>query len=242
MLNGKLGVIKAAGLGVLAWALLTSTTQANIIFNTSGSTSGGSVSGTADFTILASTLDVTITNTTNPVNDLARVLDGLAFTLVGGSGLTLTSVTAAGFVDCTSGTCTSVGTFHDYHSGTNVGSPYTWSLAGTAPYHLFAGDPAQSFHPGGIVDSFVTGADGIPNDQHNDFLLGPVTFAFSFTTAPTDVTSATFYWGTVPETTTSTRQCVGNNCGDLFVPEPGSIALVGLALSGLAFVRRRVKA
>ena len=221
---------------------LTSTAQA-LLFTTSGTTSGGSVSGTANFEITgANAFEITIANTTTSVGDIAQVLDGLGFTLTGGSGVTFTGVTAAGFENCTSGSCVSDSVFHDYThvppnpSPTAIGSPYKWGFTASG---LFAG--GGSFKPGGIVNDSITGADGLPNHQHNDFLLGPVEFDFSFITAP-QVSDVTFYWGTQPETTSSTGGGCSNPCALQQAPEPGSLALLGLALSGLAWTRRRFKA
>src|SRR6266581_1723974 len=72
-------------------------------FTTSGTTSGGAVAGTANFDVSGSVLEITLSNTTASIGDIAQVLDGLAFT-ADGAGLTLTGVTAAGFLDCHSGT------------------------------------------------------------------------------------------------------------------------------------------
>jgi hypothetical protein len=189
-------------------------------FTTSGTTSGGNVAGTATFDISGTGMTITLENT-GPIASIAQVLDGLGFTLTGGTGLALTNVSAKGFETCTgngnSTTCSPSGT------GT---SPYGWTLGDS--YLLAAG--AGSYKPYGIVNTGITGADGLGNSQHIPYLIGPVTFDFSFTTAPTGVTAATFYWGTKPETTHGS------------VPDGGvTLMLLGGALVGLETLRRRFR-
>ena len=243
MLIKKLSSILLAAAGIALGAGLTSTAQ-GLLFTTSGTTSGGAVSGSADFAITGSALIITLTNTTGSVGTIAQVLDGLTFTLTNGTAVTLTGVSAAGFEDCHTGTCAVVNTFHDWGNsppfgGLDVGSPYEWAFTTGS---LKAG--FGSLQPGGVVNGSITGTDGIPNSQHNDYLLGPVAFNLSGSfTGLTSVSGVTFLWGTTPETTTggTTLGCTANCVLIQPAPEPGSLALLGLALSGLAWVRRRVR-
>jgi hypothetical protein len=245
------GIVRSSSLAVMAAVLLAANpATANIIYTTSGTTSGGSVAGSADFTIGASTLTLVITNSTSSVGDIAQVLDGLSFTTVGGSGLSLSSVSATGFVDCFAGpTCASSATFREYigngSTWNTLSSPYGWGYSSPL---LSAG--AGSYKPAGIVNSSVFVNAGIPNQQHNDYLLGPVTFDFSFTTAPTNISAATFYWGTGPETTTGTTGgSTGGTTGGTTgggesstggnIPEPATLALLGLGLFAIALASRR---
>ena len=217
---------------------------ADINFTTSGTSGGNAVSGSADFSIISpGVLQIVITNTTgsavNPLNQISEVLDGLAFTLTGGSGFTLTNVSAAGgFEDCTGVNCVGVGTFTDYtnqakndpgcggkSAPATCTSPYTWGLNSGV---LAAGN--GSLAPGGIVNGTITSFDGIPNSEHNDYLVGPATFTIGYSGTLTGVSGVTFEWGTTPATTAGTQN---GGTGTLFgspVPEPGSILLLGSAV------------
>lgn len=210
-----------------------------ISFDTSGTSSGYAVSATALFDInpTAYTMTITLTNGNTTNATVAALLDGFNFTTTGGSGLSLVSVSAAGFMDCTSGTCVSVNTFVDQKTNTTLTSPYTWGLSGSAGsgYILDAG--SGQLHPAGIINSALLNASSNNGSSpHNDLLTGPVVFTFDFTTAPTNITSTTFVWGTMPTTTQGVNTTVT-------VPDGGmTLMLLGGALVGIETLRRRLRA
>jgi hypothetical protein len=212
------------------------------------STNSGGVAGTAVFHVSGNTLTVTLTNNTSGINTVADVLDGLAFSVTGGASLSLTNVAASGFIDCTGANCVSTSTFIDWgnaNPGAGSGctgsgpytctSPYTWGYSGSL---LSAG--AGSYKPGGIVNSTVTNLSSIPNSQHNDYLLGPATFSFTFSGALTNVSNVSFYWGTQPAITSGVLSGGGNlSGGGGNVPEPTTIVLLGSILMATTVVLRK---
>jgi hypothetical protein len=152
----------------------------------------------------------------------SSVLTGFSFTFsTAPSSIQLeTGVTVAGtpaVLNCTSGNCI---------DGGAVPLSGGWNLSGTlgTPV-LMAG---SGWHPYGIVNTNIEVEDGIPNAEHNPYLNGPVTFTLDLVglTSYPDVTSALFYFGTVPDMTPGST--------GVAIPEPNTILLLGFTLIGLA--------
>ena len=183
--------------GAMFAALALPALAAPFVYTASGTapSDGRAENAKATFTINGSSITIVLENTggVGQVGGISSTLAGVTFTTSGGAPGTYTlstTTTIGGIVDCTAGlaTCTTPS-----GNGNLGSSPYGWTISGTS---LTAG--AGSFKPAAIVNSNVTGnTDGVSNGQHNDYLLGPVTFTLNFTgTAPTSITAAVFQFGT----------------------------------------------
>jgi hypothetical protein len=204
----------------------------------------------ASFTANGTTLIIDLWNTggANQVGGISSVLDGIAFSFVSSiTSITPTTGSAPdGMVNCTGVSCV----FDNTPASETNSTPFGWKdqHSGGSPFTTEVFAP-QGFKPKGIVNANLTHTDGIPNAQHNPYLVSdsngttnPVEFQLTVggvnTVPALDIHSVKFYFGTGPDVQPGTciRDCEPTT---QVVPEPstwlmlvtGTLCLLGYGWS-----------
>jgi hypothetical protein len=238
--------VSAVSLALFASAW-SSAAQANVItYVASGTGSDGALSARATFTTGAGFIDITLTNTLALTSfvDVGQTISDLSFTLSNAPG-TQGTLTAAGQEANVSSTklITDVSGTPGRFIGSGGGS-FTVSGNTITLEAIGGSQPTELITPLETGSSFPDTNPGI--DAHDPYTDGPATFELDFAgiTAATNVTAATFSFGTGPDTFIAGCNSDNTSCTPhIIVPEPLTLSLFGAGLVvGVAAMRRRKKA
>ena len=222
---------------LLAMVIATPLFADQITYTGTGTGSDGSLSASAAFTTSAGQITVSLTNllAANAIRSAGQALSDISFTLSNSPG-TLGSVSASGQL----GNVSSTGVV-TYTSG----SPSRWLGVGGGVFSIIGntitleviggGQPSQMIAPAIANGGTYTNANG-GFGNFNPYVIGPATFTISLSgvTANTQVTSATFSFGTGPDTFLP-----GTPNSPLTTPEPASMLLLASGFAALSRLKRR---
>jgi len=227
----------------LALALATPANATTITFNASGTGSDGALAASAAFTTSAGLLQVTLTNllSASSIISAGQALSDISFTLSNAPG-TLGATSASGQQGNVSGTGVVTYVAGSPTRFLGAGGQGSFGIVGNTVTleAIGGGKPTEMITPslanGGTFSSVNNGFQ-----QFNPYTIGPATFslALSGVTANTTITSATFSFGTGPDTFLLGTPNTPPPPPPSPVPEPSSLLLLGTGIvSGAGLLRR----
>lgn len=248
-------VATAVGIAALA---LSGSAGATAIFTGSGNTdeNNTAVTAEADFTLSASTLTLLLTNTSSPTTAQGDALTGVIFSINGTQTLSFDMVgppcgeTLPAGSHIWDSTTTTDDTINLCGSWTSELSsppkfPAEFGVATTGYNGEFNGG---SITQGNASPDFgIVAAGSFPaasfGGSRFPFIQNALQFQFSVDSgsfAESDITGVAFMFGTRGDTVI-TGECQSGCTPIQQIPEPGSLALLGLGALGLAATRRQRK-
>jgi len=218
---------------ISAFAVASQANSFTFVTPTGSTTSGGPVSASATVTTGSGTVTVVLTDLLANPTDVAQLISDFDFVLSTGATTGTLASSSGQQITVNSGGTTTLGSTGSTGWGLNnnvAGGLQLDALGFIGPAGLIIGPPG----PGGLYTNANASIAG--NGPHNPFINQTATFTIDVTgvTAATNITSATFSFGTT----------AGINVPGVppSVPEPGTVTLLGFGLLSVGFAAFRKKA